>query len=232
MFGELTALGQVILIDLVLAADNAVVVGMAAAGVEPSLRKRVIFWGIAAAVVIRICFALLTVQLLKIPFLMIFGAVLLLWVCWKMWREISAHGEQADVEAAGGKVEHKSFRAALIQVAVADVSMSLDNVLAVAGAAGDHTWVLVVGLIFSVALMGVAATFVAELLAKHKWIAWIGLVIILYVALNMLFHGWADVACDRGARTEAAEACRAYWKAGIPGAVGEFIRGGGAGAAG
>ncbi len=213
MLGELTALGQVILIDLVLAADNAVVVGMAAAGVEPARRKQVVFWGIAAAVVIRIIFALLTVQLLQVPYLKIAGALLLLWVCWKMWREIVAHSDQTET-AEGGASQHKSFVQALIQVVVADVSMSLDNVLAVAGAAQDHTWVLVVGLVFSVALMGVAATFIAELLAKHRWIAWIGLVVILYVALNMLFHGWADVACEK-----ADEVCRAYWEGGLLGAL-------------
>ncbi|MDD2867130.1 TerC family protein [Neomegalonema sp.] len=213
MLGELTALGQVILIDLVLAADNAVVVGMAAAGVEPARRRQVVFWGIAAAVVIRIVFALLTVQLLQVSYLKIAGALLLLWVCWKMWREIVAHSDQTET-AEGSAQKHKSFVQALLQVVVADVSMSLDNVLAVAGAAQDHTWVLVVGLVFSVALMGVAASFIADLLAKHRWIAWIGLVVILYVALNMLFHGWADVACAK-----ADEVCRAYWEGGLLGVL-------------
>lgn len=222
MLGELTALGMVILIDLALAADNAVVVGMAAAGVEASRRKQVIFWGIAAAVVIRIVFALLTVQLLAIPYLRIVGAALLLWVCWKMWREITARDDHHAAEG-GSAAPRKTFAQALLQVAIADVSMSLDNVLAVAGAAGGHTWVLVIGLVFSVALMGLAATFIAELLAKYPWISWIGLVVILYVALNMLFHGWADVACAR-----PDELCRAYWEGGIPGAVGDFLRGGAA----
>ncbi len=223
MLSELTALGQVILIDLVLAADNAVVVGMAAAGVDPAMRKKVIVWGIGAAVVIRILFALATVQLLKIPFLMILGALLLLWVCWKMWREIAAHEDHA-AQGAGVAAPRKSFNQALVQVIVADVSMSLDNVLAVAGAAKEHTWVLVIGLIFSVALMGLAASFVADLLAKHKWIAWIGLLVILYVALNMLWHGWADVAC-RDLTGEARDSCRAYWEAGIPGALADLVTG-------
>jgi YjbE family integral membrane protein len=202
---QLVALGQVILIDLVLAGDNAIVVGMAAAGVAPEQRRKVIFWGIAAAVVMRIVFAALTTQLLAIIGLTLAGGVLLLWVCWKMWRELRQQRAEdraaADVEAAMGAdgapvaVEgpKKTMRQAIWQVALADVSMSLDNVLAVAGAAGDHMWVLVVGLFLSVVLMGVAATLIARLLAKHHWIAYVGLAVIGYVAVDMIWRGATEV---------------------------------------
>ncbi len=207
MFGELAALGQVILIDLVLAADNAVVVGMAAAGVEPARRKQVVFWGIAAAVVIRIIFALLTVQLLQVPYLKIAGALLLLWVCWKMWRELREGGHEQSHEATealtdedldrdgdvAGNAPRKTFAQAAWQIVIADVSMSLDNVLAVAGAAHGHPTVLIIGLILSIALMGLAASFIAKLLNKHRWIAYVGLAIIVYVALKMMWEGWHQV---------------------------------------
>jgi YjbE family integral membrane protein len=201
---QLVALGQVILIDLVLAGDNAIVVGLAAAGVAPEQRRKVIFWGIAAAVVMRIVFAALTTQLLAIIGLTLAGGVLLLWVCWKMWRELRQQKAEdaaaADVSAAmaeGGvaapATQTKTVRQAIWQVAVADVSMSLDNVLAVAGAAGDHLWVLVVGLFLSVVLMGVAATLIARLLAKHHWIAYVGLAVIGYVAIDMIWRGATEV---------------------------------------
>lgn len=195
---ELTALLSVLLIDVVLAGDNAVVVGMAAAGVDPSMRSRVIFWGIGVAVVLRILFALIAVQLLAIVGLTLAGGVLLLWVCWKMYREIReqhAEGEDAEAIAAASKGPRKTFRQALVQIVVADVSMSLDNVLAVAGAAREHPEVLVAGLAISVVLMGAAATLIAKLLQRYRFIAWIGLLIILYVALNMIWHGTEEVAC-------------------------------------
>jgi YjbE family integral membrane protein len=201
---QLVALGQVILIDLVLAGDNAIVVGLAAAGVAQEQRRKVIFWGIAAAVVMRIVFAALTTQLLAIIGLTLAGGVLLLWVCWKMWRElrqqkaedtaaadVSAAMEEGGVAAPGPRT--KTVRQAIWQVAVADVSMSLDNVLAVAGAAGDHLWVLVVGLFLSVILMGVAATLIARLLARHHWIAYVGLAVIGYVAIDMIWRGATEV---------------------------------------
>jgi YjbE family integral membrane protein len=200
------ALLAVIGIDLVLAGDNAIVIGMAAAGLPKEHRARAILVGIIAATVLRIIFAGLTVQLLQIVGLLLAGGILLLWVCWKMWRELrdghadEQRGEEAltgqdlnadGTVAGGGPV--KTLRQAITQIVVADVSMSLDNVLAVAGAAKDHPTVLVIGLILSIALMGLAASFIARLLNKHRWIAYVGLAIILYVALKMMWEGWHEV---------------------------------------
>ncbi|MBB3949710.1 TerC family protein [Aureimonas jatrophae] len=194
---ELAALLQVLFIDVVLAGDNAVVVGMAAAGVDPAIRRRVIFWGIGGAVVLRILFALVAVQLLAIVGLTLAGGILLLWVCWKMFREIRAgsHEEEEAAALANASRQHKTFGQAMLQIIIADVSMSLDNVLAVAGAAQDHVEVLVVGLLISVVLMGAAATLIANVLNKYRFIAWIGLAVILFVALRMIYHGWDEVAC-------------------------------------
>ena len=194
---ELAALLQVLFIDIVLAGDNAVVVGLAAAGVDPAIRRKVIFLGIAGAVVLRILFALVAVQLLAIIGLTLAGGILLLWVCWKMFREIRESGsaeDEANAIAQAGKTQ-KTFGQALFQIIIADVSMSLDNVLAVAGAAREHLTVLVIGLLISVVLMGAAATLIANLLHKYRFIAWIGLAVILFVALRMIYHGWDDVAC-------------------------------------
>ncbi len=200
------ALMQVIGIDLVLAGDNAIVIGLAAAGLPKELRNKAILVGILAATVMRIGFALITTQLLAIVGLLLAGGVLLLWVCWKMWRELrQGHGSQqaeealtgldlnADGTVAGG-APRKTFAQAAWQIVIADVSMSLDNVLAVAGAARDHPTVLVIGLVLSIALMGLAATFIARLLNKHRWIAYVGLLIIVYVALKMMWQGWEEVA--------------------------------------
>jgi len=198
---QLVALVQVTLIDLVLAGDNAIVVGLAASRVDPSLRSKVIFWGIAGAVVLRILFALLTTQLLAIVGLTLAGGILLLWVCWKMYRELHHHSAPrpspvgAGVAAVPSEASHMSFWRALTQIIIADVSMSLDNVLAVAGAAKGHTWVLVVGLAIAVILMAVAATYIAVLLAKFPFITWIGLIVILYVALDMMWRGTHEVLC-------------------------------------
>ena len=203
----LWAFVNVILIDLVLAGDNAVVIGLAAAGLAPDLRKRAILIGIAAATVLRICFALITSQLLALGGgLLIAGALLLFWVCWKMYREMSIPHEQedesqealedADKNADGtiaGKAPRKTLRQAVMNIIIADVSMSLDNVLAVAGAAQHHEIALIFGLALSVVLMGVAASLVAGLLTRYRWIAWVGLLVILYVAVRMLYEG-ADAA--------------------------------------
>lgn len=195
---ELLALAQVVFIDLVLAGDNAIVVGMAAAGVAAEQRARVIFWGIAAAVVLRIGFALATTQLLDIIGLTFAGGILLLWVCWKMFREIRSQREEDEgAEAVAGEetagVPRKTVGAAVLQVVLADVSMSLDNVLAVAGAAREHLWVLVLGLVLSVALMGAAASVIARLLSRFHWIAYVGLLVILYVALEMIWRGGGQI---------------------------------------
>ena len=196
---ELSSLVQVILIDLALAGDNAIVVGMAAAGLPAEQRRRAIMIGIVAATVLRIAFALFTTQLLQIVGLLFAGGLLLLWVCWKLWREIQVQQRerQAEAEAAleghAGTATPKGFKDAIWQIIVADVSMSLDNVLAVAGAAREHTWVLIVGLVLSVALMGFAASFIARLLIRHHWIAYVGLVVILYVAAAMVWDGAHEV---------------------------------------
>ena len=193
---ELSALGQVIMIDLVLAGDNAVVVGMAAAGLPREQRTRVILFGTLAATVLRILFAGITVQLLQIVGLVLAGGVLLAWVAWKMWRELEIDRRGGHDDGAGGaaKPPPKTMRAAIAQIVVADVSMSLDNVLAVAGAAREHFWVLVVGLVFSVGFMGLAASAIARLLQNNRWIAYVGLALIVYVAGKMIWDGAHQVA--------------------------------------
>ena len=206
--GALGALLQVLMIDLVLAGDNAVAVGVVAAGLPAPDRRRVIFWGLAAAVVTRIAFALITTQLIGVIGLLFAGGLLLLWVCWKMWRELrdQAKAEEAQASAAfaAGTSDEaparpaKTFGGALMQIFVADISMSLDNVLAVAGAAREHPAVLVAGLLVSVALMGVAASWIARLLHRFRWIGYLGLAIVLYVALHMMWEGHRDLVRDLG----------------------------------
>jgi YjbE family integral membrane protein len=183
---------NIIMIDLVLAGDNAIVVGMAAARVAPEIRAKVIFWGIAAAVVLRMVFAAITVQLLSIIGLTLAGGILLLWVCWKMYRQITGDHH------AEGTAAHDAdlgFWSAVGLITLADVSMSLDNVLAVAGAAKGSTLALVVGLAVAIVLMAVASAYIAKLLVRQPWIAWIGLLIILYVALDMIYDGSHEVIC-------------------------------------
>ena len=213
---QLAALGQVLMIDLVLAGDNAVAVGLAAAALPVAQRRRAILIGLAAAVVIRIGFALITAKLLAVIGLLLAGGVLLLWVCWKMWRELREQATHDQAEA-GAEMERalamergegpspeelglkrKTFAAALLQILIADVTMSLDNVLAVAGAAREHPAILVIGLIVSIALMGLAATFIARLLHRHRWIGYIGLVIVLYVAAHMIWEGSRQVVVQTG----------------------------------
>jgi YjbE family integral membrane protein len=197
---------QVIMIDLVLAGDNAIVIGLAAAGLPKDQRTKAILIGIVAATVLRIIFALLTTQLLAMIGLLLAGGVLLLWVSWKMWRELRISSKEEinaaealaeqDLNADGtiaGTPQRKSFAQAAWQIVVADVSMSLDNVLAVAGAAREHPYVLIFGLALSIMLMGVAASFIARLLQRHRWIAYIGLLVILYVSLDMIYRGSIEV---------------------------------------
>ena len=188
MLSELTALAQVVLIDVVLAGDNAVVVGLAVAGLPAGQRKKAIILGIGAAALIRVALAFFVLSLLEVIGLVLAGGLILLWVCWRMARELRAPPR---VEAAPAA---KSLRAAMLQIMLADISMSLDNVLAVAGAARAHPWVLAVGLILSVALMGVAAGLLSRVLARWRWLAWIGLVIVVYVALRMIWDGSMQVA--------------------------------------
>ena len=187
--GSFAAFLQVILIDLVLAGDNAVVIGLAAARVPPHLRNKVILWGLAAAVILRIGLAAVAVSLMQIIGLTLAGGILLLWVSWRFWRDISgpAKGHHAQVDA------NASLRKAVLQIVVADISMSLDNVLAVSGASIGHLDVLVIGLLLSVALMGAAANLIARLLERFRWISYFGLAIVLYVAISMIWHGGHDV---------------------------------------
>jgi len=199
----LTALLQVIAIDLVLAGDNAVVIGLAAAGLDPAQRKKAILVGIIAATLLRILFATVAVHLLAIIGLLLAGGLLLLWVCWKMWRELRESGHsggspEVEGDEHSGLKPAKSFAAAAWAVAVADVSMSLDNVLAVAGAAREHPGILIVGLIFAVALMGIAANIIAKYIERYRWIAYIGLAVILYVAVKMIHEGWIDPSVGVG----------------------------------
>ena len=198
----LTALLQVVLIDLVLAGDNAIVIGLAAAGLPEAQRGKAILIGIVAATMLRILFAGLATQILQIVGLLLAGGILLLWVCWKMWREL--HGSSAgpiEAKEAAGAVARinpegrprKTLVQATSQIIVADVSMSLDNVLAVAGAAREHPVVLIFGLMLSIGMMGAAASLIARLLQHHRWIAYVGLIVILYVAVEMTYRGTLDI---------------------------------------
>jgi YjbE family integral membrane protein len=197
--GALTAFVEILFIDIVLAGDNAIVVGALAAGLPTEQRRKVIMIGVVAALVLRIAFALLVTQLLQIVGLVLAGGILLLWVAWRMYREIRHKDESAGSEEISGD-EHsglkpaKSFASAAWGVALADVSMSLDNVLAVAGAAREHPYVLVFGLVLSVILMGAAANVIARYIDRYRWIAWIGLLVILWVALRMIYEGAGHVA--------------------------------------
>ena len=198
---ELSALLQVVVVDLVLAGDNAIVVGLVAAGLPAKDRTRVIALGIVAATLMRVAFAAVTVQLLQIVGLLLAGGLVLLWVAWKLFREIRARREAArapelsgDEPTAAGHGPPKRMRDAIVQIVVADLSMSLDNVLAVAGVARDHTWVLVVGLVLSVAFMGLAAAWIARQLEHRPWIAYVGLAVIFYVAMAMIVEGAREVA--------------------------------------
>lgn len=194
------ALGQVILIDLFLSGDNAIIIGLAAAGLPPELRRKAIIYGVVMATVLRIVLSIIAFKLLTIIGLTLAGGLLLTWVCWKMWREIKDHGEQlkaVDGDTTNGEEKHsteKSFRQALIAIVIADVSMALDNVLGVAGAAGDHVEVLVFGLVLSIALMAIAANYIARIIERYHWIAYIGLAVIAWVAGDMIYRGATEVA--------------------------------------
>ena len=201
---ELSALVQVILVDLVLAGDNAIVIGMAVVGLPAHQRVRVMVLGIAAATALRVVFSLLTVYLLQIIGLLLAGGILLLWVSWKLWRELRARAQQEQAARqframAGGAAETetqaplKSMRYAVTQIIIADVSMSLDNVLAVAGVARDHLWVLIFGLALSIAFMGLAAALIARILARNHWIGYLGLAVILFVSVRMIYEGTIQV---------------------------------------
>jgi len=202
--GAFSAFLQVLAIDLVLAGDNAIVVGALAAGLPADQRKKVILIGIVAALVLRIAFALVVTQLMAIVGLIFIGGLLLVWVAWKMWRDLRDQGGESlgSPEIIGdedsGLKPARSFAAAAWAVAVADVSMSLDNVLAVAGAARDHPGIMIVGLVVAVALMGIAANIIAKYIERYKWIAYVGLAVIVYVAGKMIYDGWVDPRVGMG----------------------------------
>jgi len=219
--GAISAFFQVVMIDIALAGDNAVAVGLVAAGLPQPQRRRAIVLGLGGAVVMLISFALITTQLLKVVGLLFAGGLLLLWVCWKMWRELRAQGREAEAQgeaaladatgvqigsAPMAKPKPKSLGQALLQILAADLTMSLDNVLAVAAAARAHPMVLVAGLLISITLMGVAASWIARLLHRFRWIGYLGLAIVVYVALHMIWEGTRTVAIDTGqtARYNAA----------------------------
>ena len=189
---ELAALGVVIWVNVILSGDNAIVVGMAAAGLPPAQRRKCIIWGITAAAVMRIAMSVVAVKLLTIVGLLLAGGLLLLWVCWKFWQELRKGGDDDDPDHLKHG-QQKTFREAVWQIIIADLSMSLDNVLAVAGVARDHLWVMVFGLALSVLLMAVAADLMARLLSRYRWIAYIGLAFLVYVALSMVYEGGTDV---------------------------------------
>jgi YjbE family integral membrane protein len=194
MRSDLLALLQVVLIDITLAGDNAVVVGLAVVGLPKDLKRRAILAGLAAATVIRLALSAVAVQLLHILGLTLAGGILLLWVCWKMYRELRAHQAAAHT----GTPHHKTLGQAVRQIMLADLSMSLDNVLAVAGAARSHIWVMAGGLALSVVLMAVAANLLANLLHRYRWIAWLGLAMIFYVSVDMIVHGGQQVVGHAG----------------------------------
>jgi len=191
----LAALVQVVLIDLVMSGDNAIVIGMAVAGLPQESRGRIVFWGVAGATLLRIGFALLATQLLQIIGLTLAGGLLLLWVSWRMFRELQAKGgrESSEIAAVDAVAARKSARQAMVQIIAADLSMSLDNVLAVAGAAREHTTVLWLGLALSVLLMAFASNLIARLLDRHHWVAWLGFAVIVYVAGAMIWSGTHEV---------------------------------------
>ena len=197
MTPELTAFLQIIVIDIVMSGDNAIIIGMAAAGLPPELRKKAIFWGIVGATVLRIFFAVIVVQLLSITGIKVIGGLLLLWVCWRMWQEIRAGATVEDIEREveenAKKGPPKTLRTAMVNIIVADATMSLDNVLAVAGAARDHLEMLIFGLVLSIALMALTANYIAKLLEKHTWLGYLGLAIIAYVAIQMIWQGSGEV---------------------------------------
>jgi YjbE family integral membrane protein len=208
--GALAAFFQVLMIDLILAGDNAIVVGALAAGLPPEQRRKVIMIGVLAALALRVAFALLVTQLLQIVGLVLAGGLLLLWVAWRMWRDLreqtalSPGSDEVLGDERSGLQPAKSFAGAAWGVAVADVSMSLDNVLAVAGAAREHPGILIVGLVFAVALMGIAANVLARYIERYRWIGWVGLLVILWVALKMIWDGYHHVAPVLGWPTATA----------------------------
>ena len=195
---DLQAFVSIVFIDLVLSGDNALIIGLAVSGLPPLLRRRAIVFGIAAATILRILFSALTYQLLSIIGLTLAGGILLLWVAYKMWRELRPAASTGEEKKEGGTSPQKTFRGAMVSIIIADVSMSLDNVLAVAGAAHGYPGMLIFGLVLSIILMAFAANFIAVLLEKYKWIAYIGIAIVAYVAVDMIWRGSSEVLAFAG----------------------------------
>jgi YjbE family integral membrane protein len=190
LWADIVALLQIAFIDLVLAGDNAIVVGLAVAGLAPEHRRKAILLGLGGAVILRILFSIVALSLLEVLGLTLAGGVLLVWVAYKLYRELRSGGGEA---AHGGGPARKSLSAAVWAILLADVSMSLDNALAVAGAAHNNIKILVAGLVLSVALMAVAADWVARLIVKHRWLGYVGLAVVAYVALDMVVRGTREV---------------------------------------
>ena len=202
MFETVMAYGQIVIADLILSGDNALIIGMAAAGLAPELRKKAILYGMVIAAVLRIVFAVVATTLLGIPGILFIGSVLLFWVCWRLFREIREgidREAQAALEAAGDSsqgdtsTKHKTMATALISITIADVSMSLDNVLAVAAIADGDRQILIFGLGLAILLMAFAATIIMKFLTKYPWISWLGLIVLLYVAGEMMYRGFFDI---------------------------------------
>jgi len=195
LLDQLSKLVQILFVDLVLAGDNAIVIGMVASRFSEDYRRKVILWGVGAAVILRVIFALLTVQLLAIKGLALVGGLLLLWVCWKLWQELRNAHDAADVESEDGtmEIENPPLMSAVFQIVVADLSMSLDNVIAVAGIADGHSGLLVIGLSISILFMMFFANWIANMLQKHRWIGYVGLAIIFYVSLKLIYDGTIDL---------------------------------------
>ncbi len=201
LFAYFSKLLQILFVDLILAGDNAIVIGMVAARFTPEYRRKVILWGVGAAIFLRVAFALLTVQLLAITGLTLLGGLLLLWVCWKLWQDLRATeptSQAHDTDTQEDASDPPSLPSAVLQIVVADVSMSLDNVLAVAGVADGHSELLVIGLALSIIFMMFFATWIAELLQKHRWIGYVGLLVILYVGFKLVIEGGLEVAAWTG----------------------------------
>ena len=196
LLDQFSKLLQILFVDLVLAGDNAIVIGMVAARFSEDYRRKVIIWGVGAAVILRVLFALLTVQLLAIKGLALVGGLLLLWVCWKLWQELQHQAELSQMESSttAPVTENPPLLAAIFQIIVADLSMSLDNVIAVAGIADGHSGLLVIGLAISILFMMLCANWIAEMLQKYRWIGYIGLAVIFYVALKLIYDGYLDLA--------------------------------------
>jgi YjbE family integral membrane protein len=189
---QITKLIQIIFVDLILAGDNAIVIGLVASKFTKDYRRKVIFYGVGVAVLLRIIFALVTVQLLAIKGILLFGGLLLLWVCWKLWQELRTpqHDPITENDDGNQATQNPPLLSAIGQIVLADVSMSLDNVLAVAGVADGHNGLLILGLSLSVVFMTVAASLIADILQKHRWIGYVGLAVIIYVAIKMIYHGY------------------------------------------